>query len=96
MPDIPVGSQLFDFCFAPSAPVVFTGLLSGEIKAFSYDEQGQHAHIWSVRPSKKSCRGLAISADGERLFAVGKAKALTYVWFPFIELYSQLHRPLGQ
>jgi hypothetical protein len=76
MPEIPTGSQIFDLCFAPAAPVVYVGLLSGEVKAFGYDEQGQHTRHFAVRPSKKSCRGLAISEDGAKVWAVGKSKAL--------------------
>jgi WD repeat-containing protein 55 len=75
--DIPVGSQIFDLCFAPKQQVVFTAALNGEIKAFEYDDDGQHQHKFTLRPNKKSCRGLAISA--EELYAVGKAKSLMSV-----------------
>lgn len=78
MPDIPVGSQIFDLAFSPTSSTVYTGLLSGEIKAFSYDEQGAYQSLFTLRPSKKSCRGLAMSDDGSRLWAVGKSKALQY------------------
>lgn len=76
MPDIPVGAQIFDVVFHPSADVVYTGLLTGEIKAFGYDEQGNHDARFRVKPSKRSCRGLTMSDDGARLWAVGKSKAL--------------------
>ncbi|KAI9056357.1 WD40 repeat-like protein [Trametes sanguinea] len=76
MPDIPVGAQIFDLAFHPNRPVVFTGLLTGHIKAFGYDEQGNHDAKFSVRPSKKSCRTLAMSADGAHIWAAGKAKAI--------------------
>lgn len=76
MPDIPVGSQIFDLIFHPNASVVYTGLLTGEVKAFSYDEQGQHQEQFALKPSKRSCRGLAISSDGSQLWAVGKGKSL--------------------
>lgn len=79
MPDIPVGSQIFDLCFAPAQPLVYTALLSGEVKAFAYDEQGQHEHKFTIRTSKKSCRGLSLNKDGNKLYAVNKAKSLVYV-----------------
>ncbi|KZT08188.1 WD repeat-containing protein JIP5 [Laetiporus sulphureus 93-53] len=79
MPDIPVGTQIFDIAFHPSDSIVFTGLLTGHIKAFSYDEQGKHEEKFSIRPSKRSCRALAISPDGNRLWAAGKAKTLNTI-----------------
>lgn len=76
MPDINVGSQIFDICFHPTESLVFVGLLTGGVKAFSYDEQGRADAKFSVRLSKRSCRGLATSEDGSRLYAVGKAKTI--------------------
>lgn len=79
MPDIPVGAQIFDLVFHPNRAVVYAGLLTGEIKAFSYSDQGQHERSFSLRPSKRSCRGLSIDEDGTQLWAVGKARSLLYV-----------------
>ncbi len=79
MPDIPVGAQIFDLAFHPNRPIVYTGLLTGHIKAFGYDEQGNHEAKFSLRPSKKSCRALALSMDGDQLWAAGKAKAIQCV-----------------
>ncbi|KAH7915939.1 WD40-repeat-containing domain protein [Hygrophoropsis aurantiaca] len=76
MPDIPVGSQIFDLAFHPSHSTVYTGLLTGQIKAFTYDEQGQHQQSFSVRPSKRSCRCLTLDEDGSKLWTGGKAKAI--------------------
>ncbi|KAH7928381.1 WD40 repeat-like protein [Leucogyrophana mollusca] len=76
MPDISVGSQIFDLLFHPSHPTIYTGLLTGQVKAFQYDEQGQHQPTFAVRPSKRSCRCLTISEDGSQLWAGGKAKAI--------------------
>ena len=76
MPDIPVGAQIFDLAFHPSRPLVLTGLLTGYVKAFSYDEQGNHEEKFSARPSKRSCRTLAMSEDGAQAWAGGKAKAI--------------------
>jgi WD repeat-containing protein 55 len=75
MLNIPVGSQIFDLAFHPSSNVVYTGLLNGKVKAFTYDEQGAHS-AFHLRISKRSCRGLALSPDGSSLYAVGKNKTL--------------------
>ncbi|CCM06569.1 uncharacterized protein FIBRA_08846 [Fibroporia radiculosa] len=79
MPDIPVGTQIFDLVFHPITSIVFTGLLTGHVKAFSYDEDGGHSSIFTVRPSKRSCRTLAINEDGSKLWAAGKAKSLNTI-----------------
>ncbi|KAI0325515.1 WD40 repeat-like protein [Cubamyces sp. BRFM 1775] len=76
MPDIPVGAQIFDLAFHPNRPIVVTGLLTGHVKAFGYDEQGNHEAKFSLRPSKRSCRTLAMSEDGAQIWAGGKAKAI--------------------
>ncbi|KIK99547.1 hypothetical protein PAXRUDRAFT_822622 [Paxillus rubicundulus Ve08.2h10] len=76
MPDIPVGSQIFDLVFHPTHPTVYAGLLNGSVKAFRYDEQGQHEQTFSIRPSKRSCRCVATNEDGSHLFAAGKAKSI--------------------
>ncbi|KAG1725136.1 hypothetical protein EDD22DRAFT_932979, partial [Suillus occidentalis] len=65
MPDIPVGSQIFDLAFHPTHSTVYTGLLNGQVKAFRF----------VLRPSKRSCRCLDTSEDGSRLWATGKAKS---------------------
>ncbi|TFK31954.1 WD repeat-containing protein JIP5 [Crucibulum laeve] len=79
MPEIPAGAQIFDVVFHPRFSTVYTGLLTGHIKAFSYDDQGNHKQAFSLRPSKKSCRGLALDDDGSHLYAVGKSKALNII-----------------
>lgn len=76
MPIINTGAQVFDLAFHPSEQNVFVGLLTGEVKAFRYDDEGQHEEKFNIRPSKRSCRGLELNGDGSQLFAVGKAKAL--------------------
>lgn len=84
MPDIPVGSQIFDLAFHPTNATVYTGLLDGHIKSFRYDEQGQHEQAFSVKPSKRSCRSLVTNEDGSRLYAAGKAKSILYALCYFI------------
>ncbi|KAF4612661.1 hypothetical protein D9613_011731 [Agrocybe pediades] len=76
MPEIPVGAQIFDVVFHPTFCTVYTGLLTGHVKAFAYDEQGNHKSAFALRPSKSSCRGLSLNQDGSHLYAVGKAKSL--------------------
>ncbi|KXN93264.1 WD repeat-containing protein JIP5 [Leucoagaricus sp. SymC.cos] len=76
MPEIPVDAQIFDIVFHPTSSTVFAGLLTGYVKAFAYDQQGNYQNVFSLRPSKKSCRGLSISEVGSKLYAVGKSKSL--------------------
>ena len=76
MPDLHVGAQIFDLVFHPRRQAVFLGLLTGDIKSVNYDEKGQLREEFSTRPSKRSCRALALNEDGSKLYAVGKAKAL--------------------
>ncbi|GJE93403.1 WD40 repeat-like protein [Phanerochaete sordida] len=78
MPDISVGAQIFDIAFHPTASVVYTGLLTGEVKAYGYDDDGQDDPVckFRVRPSKRSCRGITLSEDGSRLWATGKSKGI--------------------
>lgn len=85
MPEIPVGAQIFDVVFHPTFSTVYTGLLTGHVRAFSYDNQGNHKSAFSIRPSKKSCRGLSLDQDGSHLYAVGKGKALrcVSVYYPY-------------
>lgn len=76
MPDIACGGQIFDLAFHPTRSTVYTALLTGEVKAFGYDERGNYETNFVLKPSKRSCRSLEISQNGDRLWAVGKGKAL--------------------
>ncbi|KAJ6591084.1 WD40-repeat-containing domain protein [Mycena vulgaris] len=75
MPDIPVGAQVFDVVFHPSHSTVYTALLTGHVKAFAYGPTA-HKNTFAVRPTKRSCRALALNDDGTRLYAAGKGKAI--------------------
>ena len=79
MPTIQVGTQIFDVVFHPTVSIAYTALLDGRIKAFAYDEQGNHKPVFSLRPVKKSCRGLSLDQDGSHLYAVGKGGVLRCV-----------------
>ena len=76
MPDIVCGGQIFDLAFHPTHPTVYTGLLTGHVKAFNYDDQGNYESKFALRPTKRSCRGLALTPSGGALWCVGKRKAL--------------------
>jgi hypothetical protein len=76
---ISLGSQIFDLAFHPTSNVVYSGLLNGKVKAFTYDDQGAHSPAWELRISKRSCRGVALSPDGSSLYAVGKNRSLQFV-----------------
>ena len=80
MPDIAQGNQVFDLEFHPSSDHVYTALLTGEIRSHSYtSEAGTCILDWSVRPTKRSCRSLALDATGDRLYSVSKDKSLQSV-----------------
>ncbi|KAF7978755.1 hypothetical protein HWV62_44778 [Athelia sp. TMB] len=68
--------MIFDLAFHPNRPIVYTALLTGEVKAFGYGEQGNHETQFVCKPSKKSCRSLELNPSGEKLWSVGKAKNL--------------------
>ncbi|KAI0797425.1 WD40-repeat-containing domain protein [Irpex lacteus] len=79
MPDIPVSSQIFDIAFDPTRQIVHGALLSGSVQSFSYnDDHAKFTHEKKInlRLSKKSCRSLDVSGDGEKLWVVGKNKSL--------------------
>lgn len=78
--NIPVGAQVFDLVFHPTSSIVYTALLTGEVKAFRYNDQGQHQSLFSLKPSHRSCRALTISENGQQLWAVGKSKGLWCPW----------------
>ena len=80
MPDIAQGNQVFDLDFHPHSDHVYTALLTGEIRSHSYSsEDGNCTLDWSIRPTKRSCRGLALNATGDRLYSVSKDKNLQSV-----------------
>ncbi|KAL1658437.1 WD40-repeat-containing domain protein [Schizophyllum commune] len=78
MPSINVGSQIFDLVFHPQEPTIYTALLTGHVKAFGYDAQGALVPSFSLRVSKRSCRGLDLGkgADTGKVYVVGKGKAI--------------------
>ncbi|KAG5719143.1 WD repeat-containing protein JIP5 [Termitomyces sp. T112] len=79
MPEISAGAQVFDLAFHPTHSTVYTGLLTGHVRAFAYNDQGHSKRTFSVRPSKRSCRAICLDHDGSHLYAVGKSKALNII-----------------
>ncbi|KAG0314541.1 hypothetical protein BGZ99_008067 [Dissophora globulifera] len=66
-------STVFDFAFHPTENIIATALITGHINCVKYQPGlGNNESLWKVRPSKKSCRGLAFSHDGAGLFTVSK------------------------
>ena len=77
MPEIPVGAPISDLAFHPTESIVYTGLLTGEIKALAYDDREVNCEErFSLALSKRPCRALAVNSDGSQLWAVGKGKAI--------------------
>ncbi|KAF8583453.1 WD40 repeat-like protein [Ramaria rubella] len=77
MPDLLLGNHVFDLEFHPQYDHLYTGLLTGEIKAFAYDStDGSCEPTFTLRPTKRSCRGLAIDGSGDKLWSVSKDKAI--------------------
>ena len=78
MPDLRLGTQVFDFVFNPQHDIVYTGLLTGHVKAFSYNDAGECTPKFSLRPTKKTSRSLAINPDGLELYSVSKDRSIQY------------------
>lgn len=76
MPDIPLKSQALDLSFHPFADIVFVGLLDGQIRCYTYDENGITTLKWRVRPSKKSCRALDVRHDGLQLWCGNRSGSI--------------------
>ncbi|KAF8336578.1 WD40 repeat-like protein, partial [Cantharellus anzutake] len=81
MPDIRLKHQPFDITFHPSEPIIYVGLLTGQVDAFKYsadkpDTEFEYLQLFSLRPTKRSCRGLATNFSGDKLYSVTKGKAI--------------------
>ncbi|WOO84608.1 WD repeat-containing protein JIP5 [Vanrija pseudolonga] len=77
MPDITLKNQPFDLAFHPSEPVLYSSLLTGEVKAWRYDDTtGETERAWTVRPTKKTARALGVEGDGKSLWVGGKSGIL--------------------
>ncbi|WWD06227.1 WD repeat-containing protein JIP5 [Kwoniella europaea PYCC6329] len=77
MPDIKLRNQPFDLAFHPNESVIFSSLLTGEVKAWRYDdEDGSTSSSWSVRPSKRTARALVVEESGKHIWMGGKSGTL--------------------
>ncbi|GFZ44714.1 WD repeat-containing protein JIP5 [Saitozyma sp. JCM 24511] len=77
MPDIKLRNQPFDLAFHPTQPILVAALLTGEIKAFRYDDEtGESSSAWSIRPTKRTARALSAEEQGDFVWMGGKAGGL--------------------
>ncbi|GMK55996.1 hypothetical protein CspeluHIS016_0210520 [Cutaneotrichosporon spelunceum] len=79
MPEIKLRNQPFDVAFSPSADVLCAALLTGEVKAWAYDEDGEATRSWSVRPTKRTARAVHFSPDGASVWMGGKSGVLVQI-----------------
>ena len=63
--------------------------VAGELKCFSYDDEGNCVKKFDVRVAKRSIRGIDYSPEGDTVFCVGKDQSLQCV-----SLASVPHREL--
>jgi len=77
-------SKPFDLAFHPSESVLYTSLLTGEVKAYRYDDEtgetSEGSGSWTTRPSKRAARTLSMEADGSGLWMGGKGGGLLYAY----------------
>lgn len=70
------GKTIFDFDVHPSQDLVVTGLITGRVLLHRYALDG-HAHQWTAKPCKKSCRGVRFAPpDGRTLYSISKDKSI--------------------
>ncbi|CAB4376841.1 uncharacterized protein OCT59_018778 [Rhizophagus irregularis] len=74
-------NQIFDLAFHPSENIVATGLITGEVFCHRYtvDNTNENINVLSIRPHKKSCRGLEFNHDGASLFSVSKDRSIQVI-----------------
>ncbi|EIW73167.1 hypothetical protein TREMEDRAFT_59329 [Tremella mesenterica DSM 1558] len=78
MPDIKLKNQPFDVAFHPTSPILYTSLLTGEVKAFRYDDTlGESSSTsWTARPTRRTARAVVVNQMGESVWVGGKSGAL--------------------
>lgn len=87
--NVPVSSEALDIAFHPSEAkqLLATGLISGKVQLIDVDrspnaagaskKEKPYVKLWTVRPSNKSCRGIAFSYSGDSIFAISKDAAIS-------------------
>lgn len=87
--DIALSSDALDVSFHPdeSTHLIVVGLISGKVQLYDYSamlDVGSDAprtgklykRVWSVRPSHKSCRGVAFDVRGTSIYCIFKDKSM--------------------
>ncbi|KPP69765.1 WD repeat-containing protein 55-like [Scleropages formosus] len=63
--------------FHPTRDILATGDIDGDIYVYSYScTEGENKELWSSGHHLKSCREVAFSQDGQKLFSVSKDKSV--------------------
>ncbi|NWY47897.1 WDR55 protein, partial [Sylvia atricapilla] len=61
----------------PARPLLAAGDVDGDVYLYSYScTEGENRQLWSSGHHLKSCRDVAFSQDGQKLFTVSKDKAV--------------------
>lgn len=88
--DIALSSDALDVALHPREDVhiLSAGMISGKVQLFDYgrgiDEQAEasggkdkgYRRLWSIRPTHKSCRGVAFDGSGDNLYCISKDRSL--------------------
>ncbi|KAJ2961079.1 hypothetical protein NQZ79_g3612 [Umbelopsis isabellina] len=68
-------SHVFDFALHPSEHIAVTGLITGDIECHRFG-QNDNQRLWGVKPTKKSCRGVDFSWDGNELYSISRDRSI--------------------
>ncbi|KAM4611658.1 WD repeat-containing protein 55 [Polymixia lowei] len=75
--DIKLEAIANTLAFHPTRDIVAFGDIDGDIYTYSYScTEGESKELWSSGHHLKSCREVAFSQDGEKLFSVSKDKSV--------------------
>ncbi|KAG2185588.1 hypothetical protein INT44_002381 [Umbelopsis vinacea] len=68
-------SHVFDFALHPSAQIAAAGLITGDIECYKFGQK-ENQQQWSVKPTKKSCRGVEFSESGNHLYSISRDRSI--------------------
>ncbi|KAF4077244.1 hypothetical protein AMELA_G00205810 [Ameiurus melas] len=75
--DIKQEAIINTLAFHPKEDILAAGDVDGDIYLYRYScNEGENKELWSSGHHLKSCRSVAFSSDGEKLFSVSKDKAV--------------------
>ncbi|MBN3297367.1 WDR55 protein, partial [Amia calva] len=75
--DIQFDAIVNTVAFHPSRDILAAGDLDGDIYVYAYScTEGENKELWSSGHHLKSCREVAFSHDGEKLFSISKDKSV--------------------